>query len=523
MAFTTSRRCALMLLMTPGLALLYGGTARAAAQSITYAQPGAGRAGYFAWARLGRWGQVFNLPNVAIHTHVLPNGKVLFWGRRDRPTDSMHAHACAPFIWDPTTGKLAATPAPTRADGTKVNLFCSGHAFLPDGRLLVVGGHVTDGDGLDQACLYDYRTNTWTALPVMNQRRWYPTATALPDGTVLVSSGSYKENGTVVINDIPQMWDGRRWGPAARFAGLPMYPRLHVGPSGQMFASGSNAIIYADAHGGWSALSRARGTRQNERQYGPSVMYDVGKVIYIGGSNDEGTDVPTATAEVIDFCANPPAWRQTASMHFPRRQHNATILADGTVLVTGGTSGPGFNDLSPGKPVHVAELWDPATEEWTELAAERVDRCYHATAVLLPDATVLSAGGGEFAVGGQSNDLRHSHRNAQIFHPPYLFRGPRPQIASAPTDITYGQIFSLKISGPAVAKVTWIRLPSVTHASDQSQRLTVLKSRSDAGGLTVTAPTGPEICPPGHYMLFALSDAGVPSVARIVRISPPRA
>src|SRR5918911_3882124 len=128
MAFTTSRRCALMLLMTPGLALLYGGTARAAAQSITYAQPGAGRAGYFAWARLGRWGQVFNLPNVAIHTHVLPNGKVLFWGRRDRPTDSMHAHACAPFIWDPTTGKLAATPAPTRADGTKVNLFCSGHA-----------------------------------------------------------------------------------------------------------------------------------------------------------------------------------------------------------------------------------------------------------------------------------------------------------------------------------------------------------------------------------------------------------
>jgi hypothetical protein len=136
---------------------------------------------------------------------------------------------------------------------------------------------------------------------------------------------------------------------------------------------------------------------------------------------------------------------------------------------------------------------------------------------------VLSAGGGEFAVGGQSNDLRHSHRNAQIFHPPYLFRGPRPQIASAPTDITYGQIFSLKISGPAVAKVTWIRLPSVTHASDQSQRLTVLKSRSDAGGLTVTAPTGPEICPPGHYMLFALSDAGVPSVARIVRISPPRA
>ncbi|MGH3821831.1 MAG: galactose oxidase-like domain-containing protein [Pseudonocardiaceae bacterium] len=522
MAFTTSRRTALMLLMTPGLAFLYGGMARASAKNAISAAPGGDPAENSTWAHLGRWDPVFEMPNVAIHTHVLPNGKVLFWGRRDQPTGSMHEHECTPYTWDPRTGKLTSTPQPKRADGTKVNLFCSGHAFLPNGRLLVVGGHLTDGDGLDQACVYDYRTNTWTALPVMNERRWYPTATALSDGTVLVSSGSYQDNGRVIINDVPQIWDGHQWTPAARFAGLPLYPRIHVAPSGQVFASGSNATIYmrnTDGHAAWTALPCPREARQDrERQCGPSVMYDAGKVIYIGGSNDGATDVPTAAAEVIDLCAHPPAWHEIASMHFPRRQHNVTILADGSVLVTGGTSGPGFNDLSPGKPVHVAELWDPVTKEWKKLAAEDVDRCYHGMAVLLPDATVLSAGGGEFAVGSEPNDPRDNHRNAQIFHPPYLFRGPRPEIVSAPEEIAYGETFALEISGPDVGKVTWIRLPSVTHASDQNQCINVLEFRCDDGNLTVTAPERPEICPPGHYMLFVLSRAGVPSRARIVRI-----
>ena len=122
-------------------------------------------------------------------------------------------------------------------------------------------------------------------------------------------------------------------------------------------------------------------------------------------------------------------WRPTGAMKFRRRQHNATILPDGTVLVTGGTRGGsggnnGFNDLEPGQPVHAAELWNPETGTWTELATESVDRCYHATAVLLPDATVLSAGGGEYRPDNTNpNDPRDSHRNAQVFFPPYLFKG----------------------------------------------------------------------------------------------------
>ncbi|MGQ0716681.1 MAG: galactose oxidase-like domain-containing protein [Pseudonocardiales bacterium] len=500
-----------------------GPSRRNSAESAISFPPGGDGAEDSASAHLGRWDPVFELPNVAIHTNVLPSGKVLFWGRRDHPTGSMHEHECTPHIWDPRTGELTPTPQPAGTDGTKVNLFCAGHAFLPDGRLLAAGGHLTDGDGINQAFIYDYRTNTWTALPVMNKRRWYPTVTALSDGTMLVLSGSYIENGIFIINDVPQIWDGHQWTRTVDFIGLPLYPRMHVAPDGRVFMAGSNAKTYllnTDGVGTWTPLPEPGGVRRNgERQYGPSVMYDAGKVVYIGGGNDGPTDFPTAAAEVIDLGAHPQEWRAVASMRFPRRQHNATILADGSVLVTGGTRGPGFNDLSPGKPVHVAELWDPVTGKWTELAAEDVDRCYHATAVLLPDATVLSAGSGEFVVaGGQPNDPRDSHRDAQIFHPPYLFQGPRPEITAAPEEISYGEKFSLEISGPEVGKVTWIRLPSATHAFDQNQRINVLEFSVDSGSLTVTAPERPEICPPGHYMLFVLSKAGVPSLARIVRI-----
>ena len=164
-------------------------------------------------------------------------------------------------------------------------------------------------------------------------------------------------------------------------------------------------------------------------------------------------------------------------MNFRRRQHNATLLPDGTVLVTGGTRGgggsfdDGFNDLSPGAPVLEPELWDPATGHWSVLAPESNERCYHSTALLLPDATVLSAGGGEYKPNNQDIPPEHVHRDGQIFHPPYLFRGERPSITAGPDAAGYNSTFELKVSGPAVARLTALRLGSVTHSLDTNQRL----------------------------------------------------
>ena len=221
-------------------------------------------------------------------------------------------------------------------------------------------------------------------------------------------------------------------------------------------------------------------------------------------------------------------------MNFPRRQHNATILPDGTVLVTGGTRGGGapgtaeaFNDLDLGQPVHIAELWDPKTRQWTMLAAEQTDRCYHSTAVLLPDGRVLSAGSGEFVLNEGTpqqvaNNPQDTHYDAQVFSPPYLFKGPQPQITSVPDSVQYGDTFQIGTAQPEqIATISLIRLSSVTHSFNAGQRINFLPSQVVGGTLTATAPPNANVCPPGHYMLFIVNLQGVPSVAKIIQVSAP--
>lgn len=158
---------------------------------------------------VGQWSEVFSLSNVAAHASLLPNGKVLYWGRRTNPlgatkengqaSPTMDEHWTNAFCWDPRTRESipTANQPPGVPNGTtrlgnqdkRVNLFCGGHCFLADGRLLAVGGHWVDSVGLDQACVYDYKSNSFTALPAMNKGRWYPvssiprwrTAISVPD------------------------------------------------------------------------------------------------------------------------------------------------------------------------------------------------------------------------------------------------------------------------------------------------------------------------------------------------------
>ena len=498
----------------------------------------------------GQWGALFTLPNVGIHAHVLPNGLVLMWGRRDNPQQSLDSDpasplgpglppappaTCTPFLWNPANGDLTPTPPPPPADGeTHANLFCSGHAFLPDGRLLVVGGHLADGHGLDQSTTYDPVAGTWTPSATMVDGRWYPTAIALPSGSVLVLSGSFFSQGQVVNNLQPQVWTNGTFTDTAQMKGgaFDLFPRMHVASSGLVYMTSLVQTWSLDVSGGgtWTALPNV--LKPNGLcDYAPSVLYDVDKVLFVGGGNP-----PTANADTIDLSQAHLGWQATSPMNFPRRQHNATILPDGTVLVTGGTRGGGdpgtaeaFNDLDPGQPVHIAELWDPKTGQWRELAAENTDRCYHATAVLLPDGRVLSAGSGEFLLNETTpqqveNDPQDSHTDAQLFSPPYLFKGPQPVITSAPDSLNYGETFQIGTAQPEeIATISLIRLSSVTHSFNANQRINFLVPQVAGGNLTATAPPNANVCPPGHYLLFILNSQGVPSVAKIVQISAPAA
>jgi hypothetical protein len=211
---------------------------------------------------------------------------------------------------------------------------------------------------------------------------------------------------------------------------------------------------------------------------------------------------PTNTAEVIDLQAGA-TWRYVAPMAKARVQLNATLLPDGKALVTGGHQGTVNND--PTKPVYLAEMWDPQTETWASMASMAIYRGYHSTTTLLPDGRVVCAGGDG---GTPSGD------NREIYSPPYLFKGPRPTIISAPATVGYGQAFFVETPDAAsITNVNWLALGSSTHAVNMGQRINHLTFSQTPGGLNVTAPANANLCPPGPYMLFILTSDGVPSVA----------
>jgi len=244
-------------------------------------------------------------------------------------------------------------------------------------------------------------------------------------------------------------------------------------------------------------------------------MYAPGKIMKSGRSVDPDQPVipATATTYVIDMNQPTPRWRQTAPMAFARTYHTLTLLPDGTVLATGG--GPTTDAVGVGSAVLAAELWSPVTETWTTLASMQRPRLYHSGALLLPDARVLILGGGRFNGVGEPTD----QLSGEIFSPPYLYKGPRPVITSAPSTATYGT--SITVQTPdagSIGSVSMLRLGSVTHSINQNELIAPLTFTATAGALTVQTPANANLAPPGHYMLFILNTSGVPSIASIVQM-----
>lgn len=448
---------------------------------------------------LGHWSHIISFPTVAVHLHMLPTGKVMFWQDGGAIEEV--------YLWDPITGAITQSALPPH------DIFCAGHSFLADGRLLVTGGHAGAGVGLRDAAIYNPFNDTWEILLPMGGEggRWYPTNTTLGNGNALVLSGSYDE--FFHKNTLPQVFqvesgdwhdlsDARELEPL----GLELYPRMFLAPDGTVFKVGDPNSWFLDTSGPGHWLPGPPSIFPQARTYGPAVFYD-SMVLLVGGG-----DPPTDSVELIDLNEENPQWVAVAPMASPRRHHNTTLLPDGTVLVTGGTSCAGFN-CGIGA-ILEAERWDPDSQSWTTLAAMALKRLYHSTSLLLPDGRVLSAGGGHPAADGAVD-----HHNAEIFSPPYLFNGPRPTIVSAPDVVDWGEEFFVQTPDASdISKVSLIRLGSVTHAFDQNQRFLTLDFAEVGGGLTVAVPSNPNLAPPGHYMLFILNNGGVPSVAQIIQI-----
>jgi hypothetical protein len=482
-------------------------------------------------ATTGKWGPLVPWAIVPLHMSLLPTGKVIGWGKYEDGNGATGSMKTRPRVWDPVASPNDASGALSTTVDTM--LFCSGHTLMPDGRLMVSGGHKDDDTGIDVTNIFDPSTQTWTAGPKMAWGRWYPTVTTLPDGRLLTMAG--RDSAAHVVTT-PEIWETDHWVqlPGAGTVNIPYYPRNFVAPNGKIFMAGERIMsrwFDVDAIGVGGGLGKWSDGPLHiwrfNRDYGTAAMYEAGKILYAGGGGnktwaqtpDARTSTPTATAERIDLTSGTPQWTSAGNMAFPRRHTNSTILPDGTVLVTGGTRGGGFDDINEADAVKAAELWDPKTNNWKTLASASRMRVYHSVSLLLPDGTVLHGASGNALTGGATPVVQPNENNHEIFSPPYLFKGARPGITSVPATVGYGQTFSVPTPNAAqVVDVRWIRLGSVTHAFDMSQRANTLAFSRTATGVDVTAPASANLAPPGHYLLFILNRNGVPSAGKILRV-----
>jgi hypothetical protein len=356
----------------------------------------------------------------------------------------------------------------------------------------------------------------------MKDGRWYPSVASMPSDEALIIGG-----GPTVAEIRTTSGALRRLTnvvtPSSRD-----YPFFQAAPDGRALLLGPTRGLSLIDPSGLGGITPFGDRDAIHRTYGSYAPYDIGRSLVAGGgavAEDGLSNVPTRTATTVDTRTGTPRGAPTGSMKRRRRQHNLTVLADGSVLATGGQStmgGSGLVDLA--NAVYAAERWNPATGSWTELAPAAVARQYHSTAMLLPDGRVLTGGGGICGVCQQVGYLR---RDMEVFTPPYLYRkdgsgalAARPQIGAVPSTIPYAGTFTLTSAQAAnIRKIGLVRLGAPTHSEDQGQRYVPLGFSASGTTLTVKGPNNPNEAPAGHYMLFAVDAAGVPSVSAIVAVA----
>jgi hypothetical protein len=475
----------------------------------------------------GVFGSIINTPaNPVTGTPVVPmnmvlldNGNILLWDGGPACLG-----AISDFVWNVSANTFTNVNLENQQEVR--DIFCSDQTVLANGDVLVAGGHdctSTTYIGTNIANLFDPATNTWTFLPNMNDRRWYPNAMTLPDGRVLVTAGS--ATSTLDYNPIPEVYDpvANTWTLLTNAnQTIPNYPFMFVLPNGNVLAAGSDEAkmgTYELDVGTqtWTTVDPTVLDAGSAVQYLPGEFMKAGSS-YLSAPPDNGGGTPSAaTTYVLNMNQANPAWQQTASMANPRTHLNLTILPDDTVLATGGSTDIG--GVNPANAVYQAELWSPGTQTWTPMASEQVPRLYHSTALLLPDGRVVVAGGGH----NYYNNI--AYPNAEIYSPAYLFKGSRPTISQAPPGtLSYGQNFFVGTPNASdIASVALIRNGSVTHAFNTDQTYVPLTFTQTSGGLTVTAPANSDLAPPGYYMLFIVNKEGVPAIAPMVNLPTPGA
>jgi len=437
------------------------------------------------------------------------------------------------------------------------DMFCNGMSIMQDGRVLVNGGTKVYGQlgkvgqagdipftGLPNTSIFDPSSESFASAPSTAHGRWYPTVTELGDGRMMTTSGLNDSDGG--NNNTSEIWDGQTWSAEipgqpniSDFPGFvfPLYPRLHLLPTGHILysAPSSSALDFDPSTQTWKlaawTIYPGNNDPNGERTYGTSVLLPLtpqnnynAKVIIMGGDNPA-----TNTTEFMDFsdagqtlCNNTvgyaPCWKQGPPMAEARVEMQATILPNGKVLVDAGST----EDENAATASLRAEIYDPATNTFSSAGSNAFPRLYHNTQLLLPDGTVILAGGNP----DQGPTPPSFEPHVEIYTPAYLFNADgsaatRPTITSTPATLIYATPFTVQTPNKDIASVVLMRPGSDTHSFDMDQRYVGLSFTAANGSLTVTGPPNSNIAPLGYYMLFLVNSAGTPSLASWVQVQGP--
>lgn len=458
----------------------------------------------------GQFGPVVPWPLIPIHAVLLPDGRVMSYG-----TDGAGVQS-ALFqyeVWSPWlgTGSDAHLVLPNT---TGTDIFCSAQTVLPSGAVLLTGGnHTTNWEAnlaIDDVSFFDFLNQKLYSGPSkMAWPRWYPSVVVTASGEALVLGGRTNPLASSTTPEVYSANGGWRALPGANsedaFGGDSawIYPKAWQSRLGTVTVLGVDGDVFQLGTQGQGSLVRSSAKLPNGHPYLPSVMYAPGKILSLRESRK---------AVTVDIDAQVPSVRSTSSVDQLRYHGNATVLADGRVFVNGGSTK--VNEAVG--VAYTSRLWTPSSGSWSTGATARMMRLYHSISLLLPDGSVLTGGGG--APGPQTN------LNAEIYYPPYLYKkdwsgkpAVRPLILSAPDYLTWGSSFDVRADS-TISRMTLVRTGSVTHAHNFDQRFFELALRGSGAYRSAMVPTDGRTAPPGFYMLFVFNGAGVPSVARVVRV-----
>lgn len=490
---------------------------------------------FFSNAMLGEWNDfAVDIPrrgnmsmDGVVHACLLKTGKVLFI-TADQTT----------LLWNPEDTTPATFEDPVNQPHLMpggYSQICGHHVQLSDskGSVLSVGGGGYGPNAIAKAgYIFDPETQAWhRSANNMVSDKWYPTAVSLSEtGKILIASGKSNNGDMELFDEATETFEPIT-GDNMIFPNL--YPGLHLMPNNSVFytrtgfgtaGAGPGGTAYddpalfpdrlegkrpayftfnADYTGGtWqkitpSPVSRVKGMSVMLLKSTPPYV----RVLVLGGIDNATND----TYEIFDASVLSPAASFAPAEPVPDGEHrtlcSGVLLPDGNLFVCGGI--PRVN--SP------CTMFNNETDTWSTMASLPTIRDYHSTAILLPSGKVMMAG--------------WNNAKIELYSPPYLFKGPRPQITAAPSMVHHNAEFTIESPQAAsLVKVVFVRPMAVTHQTDSEQRvIEVLPFIHDPvypTRIKLRAPNGGghphPMAPRGHYMMFAIDINGVPSVAKWV-------